>query len=296
MGLNTMIKPATSGPEISSLIEKPEGAHPALHAPVRYTIATLINDPVQYIAMLASFRAGGFTVDDCEYLFIDNSSENRACAYRGLDAMLSAARGTIVLLCHQDVRLLSDGRQTLDARLAELTKRDPNWALAGNAGATAPGSLALRITDPHGANQRAGQLPARVMSLDENFIIVRRAARIGFSRDLSGFHFYGADICLNASTAGYSAYVIDFHLAHLSPGSKTASFFDAQDAFQAKWSAALAPRWLQTTCALMRLSGDRLGQIAGRVAARPLASLHRRVARYARLQRDPKLLRGPRGT
>ena len=245
-----------------------------------YTIATLINDPHQYIAMLASFRAGGFTPDDCEYLFIDNSEDNRTCAYRGLDAMLSAARGDVVLLCHQDVQLLSDDRQTLDRRLAELMDSDPDWALAGNAGAMAPGALALRITDPHGADQHAGALPARVISLDENFIAVRRAARIGFSRDLTGFHFYGADICLNAATAGYHAYVIDFHLAHLSAGTKSPSFFASQQAFQAKWSQAFAPRWMQTTCALMRLSGDKLGQIAGRVTARPLASLHRRQAKF----------------
>jgi hypothetical protein len=264
--------------DISSLIERPEGGNPAASAKVRYTLATLVNDPLQYIGMLASFRAGGFTADDCEYLFIDNSSENHTCAYRGLDAMLSAAAGDVVVLCHQDVRLLTDTRQTLDARLAELEKRDSDWALAGNAGAVAPGSLALRITDPHGSNQNTSAWPARVMSLDENFIAVRRSARIGFSRDLSGYHLYGADICLNAAMAGYSAYVIDFHLAHLSAGNKGTAFKAAEQAFRQKWSAALAPRWMQTTCTLVRLSGDRIGQLAGQFTARPLASLLRRRA------------------
>ena len=270
----------------SPLIERPEGGSPAANADVSYTIASLINDRVHYAAMLASFRAGGFMDADCEYLFIDNSLENRACAYRGLDAMLSAARGEAVILCHQDVRLLSDDRQTLDARLAGLSARDSDWALAGNAGAMAPGHLALRITDPHGADQNTAPLPARVMSLDENFIVVRRAARIGFSRNLSGFHFYGADICLNAAMAGYSAYVIDFHLAHLSAGNKSEAFFDAQEAFRKKWNAALSPRWMQTTCALVRLSGDRAGQMAGRVAARALAALHRRLVSSVGARRD----------
>jgi len=271
------MKSISREPDTAAYIERPHAVTPAQGAAIRYTIATLINDPSQYAAMRASFEAGGFTGADCEYLFIDNSKSNRACAYRGLDAMLSEARGSLVILCHQDVRLLSDDRTTLDARLANLSQRDADWALAGNAGALAAGRLALRITDPHGANQHMGTLPARVMSLDENFIVVRRSARVGFSRNLSGFHLYGADLCLNAAMAGYSAYVIDFHLAHLSAGNKSDAFAAAERAFRDKWNKALSPRWMQTTCTLVHLSGDRIGQLAGRLAARPLASLNRRM-------------------
>lgn len=252
----------------------PDGPAPEGQA-VRYTIATLVTDLAQYDAMRASFMAGGFTGPDCEYITVDNTGPAQACAYSGLNAALAAARGTYVILCHQDVRLIADDRATLEACLAGLDARDPAWALAGNAGGVAPGHLALRITDPHGADQKVGPFPARVMSLDENFIVVKRSARVGFSADLTGFHFYGPDICLNAAVAGYTAYVIDFHLAHLSGGTKRASFFTARDAFRAKWSRALAPRWIQTTCALIRLSGDPVGQIAGRLAERPYAKLVR---------------------
>lgn len=244
---------------------------------IRFTIGTLVNDRAQYDEMRASFAAGGFDAPGCEYLYIDNTGTAQTCAYRGLDAMLDAARGRHVVLCHQDVRLIEDTCETLEARLAALDRLDPAWALAGNAGGVGPGRLAIRITDPHGADQRVGQLPARVISLDENFIVVRRDARLGFSRDLSGFHFYGADICLNAAIKGHSAYVIDFHLAHLSAG-KTGPAFDAMEAsFRAKWSRALEPRWMQTTCSLLRLSGDPLGQIAGRLAEAPYRKLSRRL-------------------
>lgn len=244
---------------------------------IAFTVGCLVTDLEQYALMRASFEAGGFSGGDCEYLVIDNTGAAQTSAYRGLDAMLSAARGRFVILCHQDVRLLADGREDLEARLAELDARDASWALAGNAGGVRPGELALRLTDPHGPDQHTGNLPARVGSLDENFIVVRRAARIGFSRDLDGFHFYGTDICLAADLMGYSAYVIDFHLAHLSAGKKGTTFAGAEQAFRAKWSRALRPRWLQTTCSLMRVGGDVLGQLAGRLAERPFAKLSRRL-------------------
>lgn len=243
----------------------------------RYTIASIINDHAQLEAMHCSFRTGGFGESDCEYLYIDNTAGEQICAYSGLNALLNEANGRHVILCHQDIRLLIDARSELDMRLAELEDLDPAWALAGNSGGVAAGQLAIRITDPHGANQKVGTFPARVMSLDENFIIVRREARIGFSNNLSGFHFYGADICLNAATAGWNAYVVNFHLAHLSAGKKDDSFASAQDAFRAKWSNAFAPRWMQTTCALIHLAGNSLGQLAGRIAEAPYRKISRRL-------------------
>ncbi|MEQ1652129.1 MAG: hypothetical protein ABL897_06560 [Hyphomicrobium sp.] len=257
-------------------ILRPEAEAP-LSAEPRYTIGTLVTDRAQYAAMLASFRAGGFSDANCEYIFIDNTGPLQTDAYRGLNALLNAAHAPTVILCHQDVRLLSDGRAALDLRLSDLAKRDSNWALAGNAGGVAAGRLALCISDPHGKDQRIGAFPERVVSLDENFIVVRRDARVGFSADLSGFHFYGADICLHASQMGYTAYVIDFHLEHLSPGKKDKSFAVAEEAFRAKWSRALTPRWVQTTCSLIHLAGGPVSNSIHRVVDAPVARLLRRL-------------------
>lgn len=243
----------------------------------RYAIASLVSNRAQYESMLASFRAGGFSDSDCEYLFVDNTGPLQTGAYQGLNALLNAAHAPYVILCHQDVRLLEDGRIALDKRLSELSHRDPAWALTGNAGGIGPGRLAVRISDPHGKNQRAGNLPARVTSLDENFIVVRRDARLGFSRDLEGFHFYGADICLHAAQMGYAAYVIDFHLEHLSPGKKGPDFAVSEAAFREKWSRALSPRWIQTTCSLVRLTGAPAGGLFGRLIGTAFAKIARRL-------------------
>jgi hypothetical protein len=233
------------------------------HNPLRFSVCTLVTSRAEYAQMLSSFRAGGFAEPAAEFLFIDNSSGNGFSAYGGLNRMLEAARGEFVVLCHQDLRLIADGAQKLEAVLAELERRDPTWAVAGNAGGTGIGRLAMRISDPHGESRRVGNLPDRAMSLDENFLVLKRSARIGFSRDLKGFHFYGADICLAADIMGFTAYVIDFHLRHLSEGRISPVFYQARKEFRAKWSRALRPRWMQTTCGLIRLSGNRLGQVFG---------------------------------
>jgi hypothetical protein len=248
----------------------------------RYSIGTLVTDLQQYAAMRETFAEHGFDGSICEFLYLDNRGSDQSGAYRGLNALMNAARGQNVILCHQDVRLIDDGLNALDRCLTELDRRDPNWALAGNAGGLHPGELAQRISDPHGADRNSGHLPTRVMSLDENFIVVKRSARVGCSVDLEGFHFYGADLCLNADVAGYSAWVIDFHLRHLSGGTKSADFHAAETAFRAKWSHAMRPRWMQTTYALVRLSGNRLDREAGRLAARPYAGLLRRLPRRPR--------------
>jgi hypothetical protein len=256
----------------------PNARHDARHdGAIAYTIATLVNDRAQYEAMRATFRAFGFGGPDCEFISIDNTGASQTEAYAGLNRLLDRARGRFVILCHQDVRLIGDGRQDLDRRLADLEARDPGWALAGNAGGIRPGRLALRITDPHGVDRRVGELPERVVTLDENFMVMKRSARLGFSRDLAGYHLYGADLCLVADILGYSSYVIDFHLEHLSAGTISADFHAAETAFRAKWSRALRSRWLQTTCALVPVSGDRLDRLIGGVAGGAVAGLARRL-------------------
>ena len=99
-----------------------------------YSIGTLVSDLAQYQAMRASFQRHGFDSGDCEYLQIDNTKFNQKDAYAGFNQLLSEARGRYVILCHQDVRMIDDGREELDAELASLEQIDPNWAVAGNAG------------------------------------------------------------------------------------------------------------------------------------------------------------------
>lgn len=207
-----------------------------------YSICTLVTKPTEYAEMVSSFRAGGF--DDAEFLHVDNSNGNIADAYTALNLFLNEAQRPYIILCHQDILLLDDGRRKLDECIADLNADHPNWALAGNAGVSIGGEQAIRITDPNGENQaRGGPFPVRAAALDENFIVAKRSANLALSRDLRGFHLYGTDLCLHADALGWEAHVIDFHLRHKSGGSLDNSFGACHKAISDKYLKLMRPRW-----------------------------------------------------
>lgn len=214
---------------------------------MKYTIGVLVTNWSEYEEMKRTFIDKGFKENDCEYLTVDNTNGNTMCAYSGNNKILNDAKGDYVILCHQDIRIAYDSRGILDAKLKQLDRIDPNWALAGNAGGVALNELAIRITDPFGYNQHRGNFPAKVMSLDGNFMIVKNSTRLAFSNDLSGFHFYDADICINASIRGYNVYVVDFHLQHLGAGKIDDSFYKMKQSFSEKWKRVLNHRVIQMT-------------------------------------------------
>jgi hypothetical protein len=225
---------------------------------IKYSICTLVNKENQYREMIDSFKDKGFNNEDIEYLYLDNSECNKYDAYAGYNIFLRAARGKYIVLCHQDILLLEDGRPQLDRLIAEIDRLDPNWGLLGNAGGERPGQLAIRISDPRGGNIARGQFPARVCSLDENFIVVKASANLGLSRDFFGYHFYGADLSMIGDILGYTSYVIDFHLYHKSSGNCDASFYAAREQFIRKYCRAFRSRYVITTNSTFFLSGNKI--------------------------------------
>ncbi|HYJ83774.1 MAG TPA: hypothetical protein VEW26_13150 [Allosphingosinicella sp.] len=250
--------PNDAGPEPRRADQLPASA-------IRFSICTLVTDREEYAEMVASFREGGFGGPDCEFLYLDNSQGNSFDAFAGYNLFLARAAGDYLILCHQDILLLDEGRAVLEARLAELDRTDPAWALCGNSGGTLDGGRAVRITDPYGADQAIGPFPARAAALDENFIVVRRDANLALSHDLRGFHLYGADLCIVADMIGRTAYVIDFHLRHKSAGNTDSAFYAARREAMAKYRRALRTRWIRTPCTSFPVSRmPLLARILGR--------------------------------
>lgn len=198
-----------------------------------FRIATFVNDEEQYGEMRASFEAAGFTAPLARFTIETGEP------YAGI-TRLGQAGEPYVLLVHQDVRCdRGDTASALQTRLDELTENDSQWVVAGNAGRhlVPPASKHLvpvrNISDPHGTTWSSG-LPKKVVSLDENLLILKTAGKPSCSPELSGWHLYGTDVALNAILTGGSAYVVDFRLTHLSAGNP-GGFVASSRRFSAHW-------------------------------------------------------------
>jgi hypothetical protein len=96
------------------------------------------------------------------------------------------------------------------------------------------------------------ELPVRVATLDELLLVIRRDSGLRFDPSL-GFHFYGADLCLQARDRGLAVVVLAA-LCH--DNSKTVqlpkAFFASAAIFAHKWSHRLP---IATSCVLVDGSG-----------------------------------------
>lgn len=226
-----------------------------------FSICTLVNDKHEYQQMIASFIEAGFSFSSCEYLYIDNSEQNKFDAYSGLNLLLQRAKGKYVILCHQDILLHFDKRKKLEQCIQELYEIDSEWAVGGNAGAAGPNHVVYKVTYPDEVLMAKGKFPLKVQSLDENFMLIKNGAGLSFSANLSGFHLYGVDICLQAAAKGYNCYVIDFNLLHKSRGNPDGSFQICRDNLIQKYNRFFKNRWIQTTTTCFYLSGSRIGKL-----------------------------------
>jgi len=213
---------------------------------IQYSICTLVTDQIQYGEMMESFIKAGFSVDDCEFIIADNTRANDFDAYSAINRFLREASGKYIIICHQDVLIEYDKEPLLKTRLQELDKLDARWGIVGNAGAKDLYNTPMAITE-NGELFRKGELPSKVSSLDENFILLKAESNLAVSADISGYHLYGTDICLIAECLGWNCYVINFNITHKSSGRLNASFHEISRKLQLKYRHFFRGRYIRTT-------------------------------------------------
>jgi len=221
-----------------------------------YSICTLVTRKAEYQEMLTSFLEKGFDEKSCEYLFIDNSEKCTFEAFEGLNHFLQQAQGRYVILCHQDIIVHDHDRNHLDEKIAEIEKKDSNWALLANAGGINFKWIATNLTQGSGNRIKEKRLPLITKTIDENFVIAKNSANLALSHNLKGFHLYGADLCLLADVLGFNSYIIDFNVIHKSDGNADHTFYKLRKEFIKKYEHAFRSRFLATTITRFYISGN----------------------------------------
>jgi glycosyltransferase involved in cell wall biosynthesis len=205
----------------------------------------------------------------------------------GLNAGLERAKHEWVILVHQDIHLPAGWDRRLVQQLRQAERR---FGPVGVAGVYGVGEVIERRGYPL-ATRRIGrivdrgrmlrdgpELPARVATLDEVVLVVRRETSLRFDPSLR-FHLYGADVCLQAREQGLVVVSIDALCHHNSRGvGLTQEFLLDAEVFARKWAHRLP---VATPCVVF----DRLGEVHVLGSARGAASVAR--AEGGALQRAP---------
>ncbi len=185
----------------------------------RFSIVVVANDFKELNHNLLTSDVAKSTAH--ELVVIDNRgnriSDNICELY--CDAMRRVAND-LVFFMHQDVFIPDQWDEKVVSALIDLEQHDPQWGVVGPVGAAFRPEDDGRWITGHWADPstegwtEAGPLPARVQSLDELCLGLRKSRGISFDPKLPGFHCYGMDLSLTARDMGFSSWAIDAPLWH----------------------------------------------------------------------------------
>jgi hypothetical protein len=235
-------------------------------------VACLSNSEALYANPLASPCLASATVH--ELIAVSDCPS----AADGLNIGLKRAKHDWVVWARQDVLLPAGWDRFLALQLREAESAFCGFgpiAVAGVYGA-GPATLAIGGQAPRCATepvpccpplaaQRIGwvvdrgrvlrdgpELPARVATLDELLLVVRRDTPLRFDPAL-GFHLYGADICLQAAERGLAVVALGAPCYHNSRSvGLPEAFYRSAEVFARKWSHRLP---VATPCAIIDRGG-----------------------------------------
>jgi hypothetical protein len=202
-----------------------------------FSLVTCCNNPDLYYGMMESLPER--TSEDVELIPVANF-DNPLTVTEALNLGAKFAHGRYIVYCHQDI-LFSQG---WFVNMMTALGRIPTNVEVGIIGFEGVDDKGI----PHTCNVLHVQRPCRIQTLDELCLITPR-------RDLKfderfKFHYYGADICLQALEAGHQNYLVGVPVKHLSGGKE--NIMNDPEAFKAeaytfggKWSDRKV--WTTTT-------------------------------------------------
>lgn len=200
---------------------------------VDISIVTLSHNVKQYYDLLEDLKQQR-TKSTFEIVAIPNYNKEFSSCAEALNYGREISDGNVVILCHQDLRVPEGWVQGIAGHVSYFESKNIPWGVLGMAGcyknsiASTPDQdiciiyLSDKVPDGRTYAQAYRQMfgPRKeVQTVDELCLIVPKNAPFRFDETaLDHFHWYGADICLDALSKGYRNFAIDAECIHLSDG------------------------------------------------------------------------------
>jgi hypothetical protein len=201
-------------------------------------IAAVNNEGVLHNNLLASPCLKGA---HSHQVILIRDAKSAAEAY---NAGLEQAVNDIVVFLHQDVLLPEGWPELFQQRWAEAEAKFGPIDVAGTYGVAADGTRCGRLRYRGAPLYEPTELPAKVRTFDELLVAMPRSTKLRFDPSL-GFHFYGCDIAMQATTA----VVLEAELHHNSYNLHIPpAFYKSQEVFARKWHTLGATFPIQTSC------------------------------------------------
>ena len=182
----------------------------------------------------------------------------------GLNLAFERAQREWIACVHQDVFLPRGWDRLVTEQLKEAERRFGPIGVAGVYGVGEAiitddprqplGAERIGWVNDRGRVLRDGpELPARVATLDEIVLVMRRNSGLRFDPEL-GFHLYGADICLQAREQGLAVVALAAPCDHNSRSvGLPEAFFASAEVFARKCSHRLP---VATSCVIIDKGGE----------------------------------------
>jgi hypothetical protein len=238
---------------------------------VDISIVTLTHNLQQYVNLLEDIKKQR-TRGSYEVIAVPNYNKEFSSCAEALNMAREVCDGRIVILCHQDLRVPEGWINGIYEHVRYFDDRNIPWGVLGMAGCIKSGVrnspdqdiciiyLSDKCADGRTYAEAYRQIfgvRKEVQTVDELCLIVPKNAPFKFDEQmLDHFHWYGADICLDALSKGYRNFAIDAECIHLSDGrgnlsgGHAAKFIEDARKIWWKWSNRF-PYFRTTTASFM---------------------------------------------